>query len=58
MHYPITFACPLKKLDNSQRHKIFWIRCTIHNKVCNVIIDSGSSENVVSKALVYTKFED
>jgi len=40
------------KQDDSQRHKIFQTRCTIRNKVCNVIIDSGSSENVVSKALV------
>ncbi|PON83156.1 Zinc finger, CCHC-type [Trema orientale] len=43
-----------KKLDDSQRHKIFQTRSTIRNKVCNVIIDSGSSENVVSKALVKT----
>ena len=51
MHCPTTLLTP-KKLDNSQRHKIFWTLCTIRNKVCNVIIDSGSSENVVSKALV------
>ena len=42
----------LKKSDDSQRHKIFRTRCTIRNKVCNVIIDSGSNENFVSKALV------
>ena len=41
-----------KKPDDSQRHKIFRTRCTIHNKVCNVIIDNDNSENVVSKALV------
>lgn len=41
-----------KKLDNLQRHKIFRTRCTIRSKVCNVIIDSGSSENVVSKAVL------
>ena len=53
MHCPTTLLTP-KKLDNSQRHKIFWTLCTIRNKVCNVIIDGGSSENVVSKALVKT----
>ena len=41
-----------KKSDNSQQHKIFRTRCTIHNRVSNVIIDKGSNENVVSKALV------
>lgn len=43
-----------KKQDDSQRHKIFRIRCTIRNKICNVNIDSGSSKNVVSKSLVMT----
>ncbi|XP_062075889.1 uncharacterized protein LOC133780020 [Humulus lupulus] len=38
----------------SQRNTIFCTRCTINNKVCDVIIDSGSTENVVSKALVKT----
>ena len=42
----------LKKPNDSQRHKIFQTRCTICNKACNVIIDSGNSKNVVSKALV------
>lgn len=41
-----------KKPNNSQRHKIFRTRCIIRSKVCNVIINSGSSENVVSKAVV------
>ena len=41
-----------KKIDKTQRHQIFRTKCTIQNKVRNVIIDSGSSENVVSKALV------
>ena len=39
---------------NSQRHNIFRTRCTIKGKVCDVIIDSGSCENIVSKALVKT----
>ena len=41
-----------KKLDDSQQHKIFQTRCTIRDKVCKMIIDSKTSENVVSKALV------
>lgn len=50
--------CILQKLllsprqeNNSRRHKIFRTRYTVHKKVCDLIIDSGSSENVVSKAL-------
>ncbi|KAJ4722861.1 RNA-directed DNA polymerase [Melia azedarach] len=41
-----------KKEEEMQRNKIFRTRETIKNKVCKVIIDSGSSENIVSKALV------
>ena len=36
----------------SQCHSIFRTRCTIKQKVCNVIVDSGSGENIVSGALV------
>ena len=35
-----------------QRNSLFKIRCTINSKVCQVIIDRGSSENLVSKKLV------
>ncbi|KAL5548403.1 hypothetical protein UlMin_003634 [Ulmus minor] len=38
--------------EASQRNAIFRTRCTIKGKVCDVIIDSGSSENIVSKSLV------
>ncbi|XP_059429202.1 uncharacterized protein LOC132163019 [Corylus avellana] len=38
--------------DQSQRHKIFRTRCTVNQRVCDVIIDSGSGENVVSKEMV------
>ncbi|KAK3194494.1 hypothetical protein Dsin_025804 [Dipteronia sinensis] len=41
-----------KEEKSSQRHSIFRTRCTIQQKVCNVIVDSGSSENIVSRALV------
>ncbi|GJW89313.1 multiprotein-bridging factor 1a [Tanacetum coccineum] len=34
------------------RHNIFHTRCTSHAKVCDVIIDSGSCENVVSETMV------
>lgn len=42
----------LKTEEENQRYSIFKAHCTINNKVCNVIIDSGSCENIVSKALV------
>jgi hypothetical protein len=38
--------------DQSQRHKIFRTRCTVNQRVCDVIIDGGSGENVVSKEMV------
>lgn len=38
--------------ENHQRHNLFRISCTIQQKVCDVIIDSCSVENLVSKALV------
>ncbi|GKC50898.1 hypothetical protein Tco_1073643 [Tanacetum coccineum] len=34
------------------RNNIFHTRCTSHGKVCDVIIDSGSCENVVSETMV------
>lgn len=34
------------------RKSIFHTRCTSHGKVCNVIIDDGSFENVVSTQMV------
>ncbi|KAK9950545.1 hypothetical protein M0R45_006031 [Rubus argutus] len=37
---------------NPQRHNIFQTRCTVNQRVCNLIIDGGSSENIVSKAMV------
>ncbi|GJR05644.1 putative CCCH-type zinc finger family protein, partial [Tanacetum coccineum] len=43
------------------RHNIFHTRCTSHGKVCDVIIDSGSCENVVSETMVkntWTKYGD
>ena len=46
------FSLAPKFKEDNQRNKIFKTRGTINDKVCNVIIDSGSSENIISKALV------
>jgi hypothetical protein len=34
------------------RNNIFHTRCTSHGKVCDVIIDSGSCENIISEIMV------
>ncbi|KAA0063032.1 zf-CCHC domain-containing protein [Cucumis melo var. makuwa] len=41
-----------KEETNPQRHSLFKTRCTINGKVCDVIINSGSSENFVARKLV------
>nr|XP_034929565.1 uncharacterized protein LOC118060451 [Populus alba] len=38
-----------KQMEQSQRHNIFRTRCTVNKKVCDVIIDSGNSENIISR---------
>ncbi|KAA0066333.1 zf-CCHC domain-containing protein [Cucumis melo var. makuwa] len=43
---------PKNKNSHQHRHSLSMTRCTIQSKVCNMIIDSGSSENFVSKKLV------
>ena len=35
-----------------QQNEIFRARCTINKKVCDLIIDSGSVENIALKSLV------
>ena len=40
------------QVDPPQRHSLFHTRCTIKGKICILIIDSGSSENMVSKKLL------
>ena len=41
-----------KEEKNPQRHSLFKTRCTINGKVCDVIIDGGSSENFIAKKIV------
>ncbi|XP_024011237.1 uncharacterized protein LOC112086510 [Eutrema salsugineum] len=38
--------------DRIQRENLFHTRCTINNKVCNIVIDGGSCTNVASKFMV------
>lgn len=42
---------PKQEID-SQRHNIFRTKCTVNQRVCDLIIDSGSTENIVSKEMV------
>ncbi|XP_020702838.1 uncharacterized protein LOC110114328 [Dendrobium catenatum] len=41
-----------KKQINSQRHSIFKTKCTIGGKVCDLLVDSGCTGNVVSRVVV------
>ncbi|PKU66848.1 putative mitochondrial protein [Dendrobium catenatum] len=42
----------IHKEESWLRHNIFRTRCTVKDCVCNVIIDSGSCENVVAAVMV------
>jgi len=44
--------CNQKNPDIIQRHQIFYSRCSVKDKVCNLLIDNGSCENIVSSLLV------
>ena len=41
-----------KREKNTQRHQLFRTRCTINNKLFQLIIDSGSFENIISREAV------
>ena len=41
-----------KQKDNTQCHQLFKTRCTINNKLCQLIIDSGSFENIINREVV------
>lgn len=52
LFYIVQKILVIPKQGNSQQHSLFKTRCTVHGKICDVIIDSGNIENIVSKALV------
>ena len=57
MHGPVV-ACNQKNPTLHKDIRFFYSRCLVKNKVCNLIIDNGSYENIVSTALVdYLKLE-
>ncbi|PKU65568.1 hypothetical protein MA16_Dca024876 [Dendrobium catenatum] len=41
-----------KHQNTSQRHAIFKTRCTIAGKVCDLLVDSGCTENMISRSVV------
>ena len=49
--------CSQKIPDTTQIHQLFYSRCLTKDKVCNLIIDNGSCENIVSRALADYKLE-
>lgn len=44
--------CAPKKEEDSQHHIIFKTMCIVNNKICDVIIDSGSSKNIISSVVI------
>ena len=38
--------------DETQRHKLFHTKCTMQGSLCDLIIDSGSQENIINKDIV------
>ena len=50
------YTCVVRKLmlspkcgDETQRHNLFRIRCIVQGSLCDLTIDSGSQENIISK---------
>ena len=57
--YGDPIACVVQKLfcnqkfsDTTQQHQIFYSRCSVKDKICNLIIDNGSCENIVFRTIV------
>ena len=53
------YACVVRKLmlskkhgDDTQRHKLFHTRCTVKGMKLELIIDSGSQENIIGHNVV------
>ena len=44
--------CNQKASDTTQRQQIFYLRCSVKNKVCNLIMDKGSCKNIMFRVLV------
>ena len=42
----------LSSKEEGQRKNLFQTRCTVGDKLCNLIVDNGSTENLVSQKLV------
>lgn len=38
--------------DSTQCHQLFQTRCTIKFRICNLIIDGDSEENIIKKMIV------
>ena len=53
------YTCVVRKLmlspkcsDETQRHKLFRFRCIVQGSLCDLIIDSGIQENIISNDVV------
>ena len=44
--------CSMPQPENTQQKKIFKSKCTVNGKVCKLVIDSCSCENLISQNLV------
>ena len=48
----LTRIMHVESQEEVQRERLFNTRCRVQNKICNVIIDSGSCTNVASTEMV------